>query len=77
MDFSVGPVVRCELSFQTLNHSFKLTRHPWQLKSLKKVVETLQAQVANVPEEEKDKRTSIMKKIHQAKLQVANTLLVQ
>ena len=77
MDFSVGPVVRYEFSFQTLNHSFQLTGLPWQLKSLKKVVETLQAQVANVPEEENDKHASIMKKIHQAKLQVANTLLVQ
>jgi hypothetical protein len=77
MDFSVGPVVRYELSFQTLNHSFQLTGQPWQLKSLKRVVETLKAHVANVPEEEKDKHASIMKRIRQAKLQVANTLLVQ
>lgn len=47
-----------------------------QLKSLKKVVQILQAQIETVPQEDKEKRTLIMKKVHQARLEVANTLLV-
>jgi hypothetical protein len=48
----------------------------WQLKSLQKVVQTLEGQRETVPKEDKEKCALIKKKIQQAKLEVANTLLV-
>jgi hypothetical protein len=49
-----------------------------QLKSLKKQVHTLEKQlVLAIAKEDDEKRASIKKKIQQAKLAVANTLLVR